>query len=350
MGSEAVRNKKVVLKQYVEAGRSPRESDVEVVATETVALAIPEGSPPAILVKNLYLSCDPYMRGRMTKHDTPSYIPDFTPGSVITGLGVSRVVESTHPDFIVGDLIWGITGWEEYTLLVSNLGSFFKIRYTDLPLSYYTGLLGMPGFTAYAGFSQVAQPKKGERVFVSSASGAVGQLVGQLAKRMDCYVVGSAGSDEKVDLLKNKFGFDEAFNYKQETDLDAALKRCLPEGIDIYFENVGGRMLDAVLPNMRAYGRIPVCGMISQLNLEKPDPVHNLFCLLIKQVRMQGFLVSEFYHLYREFEDEVVQLIREGKITYVEDVAEGLENAPAALVGLFSGRNVGKQLVVIARE
>ncbi|XP_074569963.1 2-alkenal reductase (NADP(+)-dependent)-like [Curcuma longa] len=350
MAPEAVRNKKVVLKHYVEAGRGPRESDVEVVATETVVLAIPNGSPPALLVKNLYLSCDPYMRSRMAKHDPPGFVPDFTPGSVITGFGVSRVVDSTHPDFMVGDLIWGITGWEEYSLIVSDLGSFFKIRYTDLPLSYYTGLLGMAGITAYAGFYQVAQPKKGERVFVSAALGAVGQLVGQFAKLMDCYVVGSAGSDEKVDLLKNKFGFDEAFNYKQETDLNTALKRCLPEGIDIYFENVGGPMLDAVLLNMRVHGRIAVCGMISQLNLEKPDPVHNLFCLIMNQVKMEGFAVSNFYHLYREFEDEVVQLIREGKITYVEDVAEGLENAPAALVGLFSGRNVGKQLVVVARE
>ncbi|GMY32957.1 2-alkenal reductase (nadp(+)-dependent) [Fagus crenata] len=208
----------------------------------------------------------------------------------------------------------------------------------------------MPGMTAYAGFHEVCSPKKGEYVFVSAASGAVGQLVGQFAKLFGCYVVGSAGSKEKVELLKNKFGFDDAFNYKEEHDLDAALKRYFPEGIDIYFENVGGKTLDAVLLNMRVHGRIAACGMISQYNLDQPEGVKNLMCLIYKRIHMQGFTVRDYYHLYPKFLDIVLSYIKEGKIVYVEDIAEGLESGPAALVGLFSGRNVGKQVVVVARE
>jgi len=340
-------NKRVLLKHYITG--TPKESDMEVVK-DTVELKVPEGSS-AVLVKNLYLSCDPYMRFRMTKHDDPSltYISDFVPGSTITGYGVCKVLDSGHPDFKAGDYVWGMTGWEEYSL-ITEPETLFKIKYTDVPLTHYTGLLGMPGFTAYVGFYEICKPKEGEYVFISAASGAVGQLVGQFAKQMGCYVVGSAGSDEKVNLLKNKFGFDEAFNYKKEQDLNAALKRCFPEGIDIYFENVGGSMLDAVLLNMRIHGRIAVCGMISQYNLEKPEGAPALIMLMVKRVRMEGFLVFDFYHLYPEFVEKVVPYIKEGKITYVEDIAEGLESAPAALLRLFAGRNVGKQFVVVSRE
>uniref|UniRef100_A0A453LC18 Enoyl reductase (ER) domain-containing protein n=1 Tax=Aegilops tauschii subsp. strangulata TaxID=200361 RepID=A0A453LC18_AEGTS len=268
---------------------------------------------------------------------------------VLTALGVSKVVESGHQDYKPGDLVWGMTGCEEYTL-ITNLESHFKINHPELPLSYYTGVLGMPGFTAYAGFFEVAKPKKGDYVFVSAASGAVGQLVGQLAKITGCYVVGSAGSDEKVNLLKTKFGFDNAFNYKKEQDLTATLKRYFPEGIDIYFENVGGAMLDAVLLNMRLHGRVAVCGMISQYNLEQPEGVRNLFCIVAKRIRMEGFMVTEYYGNYRKFEEEMAGYLKEGKITYVEDVAEGIESYPTALIGLFYGRNTGKQLVAVARD
>ncbi|KAL2487612.1 NADP-dependent alkenal double bond reductase P2 [Forsythia ovata] len=267
----------------------------------------------------------------------------------ITGYGVATVVDSGHPNFKKGDLVWGITGWEEYSLIKTS-ETVFKIQNMDVPLSYYTGILGMPGITAYFGFYEVCSPKKGEFVYVSAASGAVGQLVGQFAKLLGCYVVGSAGSKEKVNLLKNKFGFDDAFNYKEEPDLNVALKRYFPDGIDIYFENVGGKMLDAVLLNMRLHGRIAVCGMISQYNMKQPEGVHNLFCLIPKRIRMEGFLVRDYYHLYPKFLEMVLPKIIEGKITYVEDMAEGLESAPGALLGLFSGRNVGKQVVVVAHE
>ncbi|KAL4272341.1 hypothetical protein GQ457_13G027640 [Hibiscus cannabinus] len=345
-GEESVRNKQVVLKNHVNSGL-PKESDMEIKET-SIQLKVPEGTKDAILLKNLYLSCDPYMRNRLKKLEG-SYVASFQVGSPISGYGVAKVVDSTHPRYEKGDLVWGMTGWEEYTLLTAP-EILFKIQHTDVPLTYYTGLLGMAGTTAYVGFYEVCSPKKGEYVYVSAASGAVGQLVGQFAKLLGCYVVGSAGSKEKVDLLKNKFGFDAAFNYKEEPDLDAALKRCFPEGIDIYFENVGGKMLDAVLANMRVHGRIAACGMISQYNNEQLDAVHNLMYIVPKRIRMQGFIVSDFYHLYPKYLEMIIPSIKEGKVTYVEDKAEGLESAPAALVGLFTGRNVGKQLVVVSHD
>ncbi|XP_065860832.1 2-alkenal reductase (NADP(+)-dependent)-like [Euphorbia lathyris] len=344
--ADEIRNKQVLLKNYVTG--FPKESDMEI-ATSSFKLEIPESTQNAVLVKNLYLSCDPYMRGRMSKLDTPSFVSAFNPGQPISGYGVVKILESTHPNYKKGDLAWGFTMWEEYSLMESPQ-LLVKIENTDLPLSYYTGILGMPGMTAYAGFHEVCSPKKGEYVYVSAASGAVGQIVGQLAKLSGCYVVGSAGSKEKVDLLKNKFGYDEAFNYKEEPDLNAALKRCFPVGIDIYFENVGGKMLDAVLLNMRIRGRIAVCGMISQYNLENPEGIYNLTSVIGKRIRMEGFLASDFYHLYPKFLGLVVPSIKEGKVVYVEDVAQGLEAAPKALVGIFSGHNVGKQLVLVARE
>ncbi|CAN6339996.1 unnamed protein product [Urochloa humidicola] len=340
-----VPNKRVILKRYVTG--FPSEDDMEVV-TGTARLAVPEGSA-SIVIKNLYVSCDPYMRGRMTKHERPSYVPDFVVGEALVNFGVGKVMASGHPDYKVGDLVWGMTGWEEYTL-VPKPETFFKINHPEFPLSYYTGVLGMPGLTAWAGFFDVGKPKKGDYVFVSAASGAVGQLVGQLAKLTGCYVVGSAGSDEKVNLLKTKFGYDEAFNYKKEKDLDAALRRYFPEGIDIYFENVGGPTLEAVLDNMRIHGRIPVCGMISQYNLEEPEGVRNLFQVVAKRLRMEGFMVFDYFNQYYKFEEEMAGYLKEGKITYVEDIVEGLEKGPAALIGLFTGRNVGKQLVAITRE
>ncbi|RVW13985.1 2-alkenal reductase (NADP(+)-dependent) [Vitis vinifera] len=307
-----VSNKQVIFKDYVSG--FPTDADMYM-TTSTMSLKVPEGSQ-AVLVKNLYLSCDPYMRARMTYTHT-SYIGSFKPGSVLNGFGVAKVLDSGHPNFSKGDLIWGFTGWEEYTLMTST-ETLFKIPTTDVPLSYYIGILGMPG--------------------------AVGQLVGQFAKLLGCYVVGSAGTKEKVDLLKDKFGFDDAFNYKEEPDLASCLKRYFPEGIDIYFDNVGGEMLDAVLPRMRSHGRIAVCGMISQYNMEKPEGLCNLISIIIKQVKIQGFLVRSYYHLYPKYMEMVLPHIKEGKIVYVEDTVEGLENAPQALIGLFSGANVGKQV------
>ncbi|CAN6342417.1 unnamed protein product [Urochloa humidicola] len=341
-----VPNRRVILKRHVTG--FPAEDDMEVVSG-TAHLAVPPGST-ALVLKNLYLSCDPYMRGLMSKHEQPSsYAPDFVPGEVLVGYGVSKVVASGHPDFKHGDLVWGRTGWEEFTL-IPNPESLLKINHTEMPLSYYTGVLGMPGLTAYIGLYDVAKAKKGDFVFVSAASGAVGQIVGQLAKLTGCYVVGSAGSDEKVNLLKTKFGFDDSFNYKKEQDLNSALQRYFPEGIDIYFENVGGAMLEAVLLNMRVHGRIAVCGMISQYNLEKHQGTRNLMNLIIKRIHMEGFVVFDYFSEYHKFEQEMAGYLMDGKIDYVEDITEGLDKAPAALIGLFSGCNVGKKLITLARE
>ncbi|KAF8013546.1 hypothetical protein BT93_I1403 [Corymbia citriodora subsp. variegata] len=334
---EVMSNNQVIYREQVRG--SLKETNLEV-RTSSERLKADAGLG-TIFVKNLYLACDPYNLTII------KYLTHL--GSPVTGYGVARVLESGHPNFKKGDLVWGITGWEEYSLITAP-ETCFKIEHTDVPLSYYTGLLGMPGMTAYAGFFEVCSPKKGETVFISAAAGAVGLLVGQFAKLFGCYVVGSAGSKEKVNLLKNKFGFDDAFNYKEEPDLDAALKRCFPEGIDIYFENVGGKMLDAVLLNMKLHGRITVCGMISQYNLKQPEGIHNLMNLILKRVRMEGFVVSDYCHLYPKFLETVLPQIKEGKIVYTEDMAEGLENGPAALVGVFSGHNVGKQVVMVSRE
>lgn len=345
MEAKEVENKQVTLKRFIDG--NPMETDMEVKVGNKIKLNASKGSG-AFLVKNLYLSCDPYMRGRM-RDFRDSYIPPFVPGSPLQGFGVAKVVDSDNPNFKPGDLVSGITGWEEYSL-IQNTEQLRKIEQDDIPLSYHIGLLGMPGFTAYAGFYEVCSPRKRDYVLISAASGAVGQLVGQLAKLHGCFVVGSAGTSQKVDLLKDKLGFDEAFNYKEEPDLDAVLKRYFPQGIDIYFDNVGGAMLDAALLNMRINGRIAVCGMVSQQSLSNLEGIRNLFVLITKRVKMQGFLQSDYLHLYPKFLEHVISFYKDGKIVYIEDMNEGLESAPAALAGIFSGKNVGKQVVCVARE
>ncbi|CAN1809673.1 2-alkenal reductase (NADP(+)-dependent) [Linum perenne] len=306
-----VSNKQVILNDYVSG--FPKKSDMSI-AVGTIQLKLPDSGAGAVLLKNLYLSCDPYMRPRMSK-GSGSYVASFHPGSPLNGLGVAKVMETRgDSEFQRGDLVWGMTSWEEYTV-TTQPGQLFKIHHTDVPLSYYTGILGMPGMTAYVGLYELCSPKKGDYVFISAASGAVGQLVGQFAKVAGCYVVGSAGTNQKVDLLKNKFGFDEAFNYKEEQDFDVALKR-----------------------------------MISQYNLEKHEGVHNLTNLISKRIKMVGFIVNDHYHLYNKYLEMVLPNIREGKIVYVEDIAQGLESGPDALVGLFYGRNLGKQVIKVSDE
>lgn len=342
-----VENKQVILKKFIDG--IPKENDMEI-KIEKIQLHPPiNKKDDSILVKNLYLSCDPYMRGRMRDFHG-SYLPPFVPGQALEGYGVAMVVNSDNPDFKPGDFVAGITGWEDYSL-IRRTERLRKITPDDdIPLSFHLGLLGMPGFTAYAGFFEVCSPKKGEYVFVSAASGAVGQLVGQLAKLHGCYVVGSAGSSKKVDLLKNKLGFDEAFNYKDEPDLDAALKRYFPQGIDIYFDNVGGDMLDAALGNMRVFGRIAACGMVSLHSLSDPQKMRNLYNIVIKRIKMQGFLQSDYLDLFPRFLEDVTSFYKQGKIVYIEDVNEGLESGPSALAGLFSGKNVGKQIIRLTHQ
>ncbi|XP_031378743.1 2-alkenal reductase (NADP(+)-dependent)-like [Punica granatum] len=344
-GAVELRNKQVTLKHHVSG--FPSETDFEL-RTSSIKLKVPEGSS-GVLLQNLYLSADPYILLRMRNINDPNhYFTSFTPGSVITANGVGRVLDSRDPKFKKGDLVDGEIGWEEYTLVTAP-ETLSKIEYTDVPLSYCTGVLRLIGLTAYVGLFEICAPKKGEHVFVSAACGAVGHLVGQFAKLAGCYVVGSAGSKEKVDLLKNKLGFDEAFNYKEEQDLDAALRRYFPQGIDVYFENVGGKMLDAVLLNMRPHGRISVCGLISQYNTE-PEGPKNLMQIIYKRIRMEGFVVWDYTSLYPKFLDWVLPHIREGKIFCIEDITEGLQSCPDALIGIYKGRNIGKQVIRVAHE
>eukprot|EP00253_Pinus_taeda_P029978 PITA_29978 len=343
MARGEVDNKQIIFKDYITG--VPKVSDMLLKSTK-LPLQLKDGSQD-VLVKNLYLSCDPYTRLRM--RNRVFFTDNLTPGSVITSRGVSKVVISNHPDFKEDDLVMGYTGWEEYSI-IPGANSLQKIKDTDLPISYYLGVLGFPGFTAYFGFYELGSPKAGEKVFVSAASGAVGQLVGQFAKLHGCYVVGSAGSKQKAELLKNKLGFDDAFNYKEETDLKAVLKRYFPNGIDIYFENVGGEMLDAVLENINNRGRIAACGMISQYNLEEGQGIKNLTQVITKRLKIEGFIISDYWERYPQFAEKVRGYIKEGKIVYVEDIADGLENTPAAFAGIFEGKNIGKQVVRLSDE
>nr|XP_029146547.1 2-alkenal reductase (NADP(+)-dependent) isoform X3 [Arachis hypogaea] len=347
MAEKDVRNKQLLLRHYVSG--FPKESDMFVSSDSTIKLKLGDDSKGVVLVKNLFLAADPHLRPLMQKDDKFSVSQSFIPGSnfvqPLYGFGVSRILDSKHQDFQEGDYVWGVTGWEEYSI-ISSPENLFKIHHhTDVPLSYYTGILGMPGLTAYSGFFEVCGPKKGEYVFVSAAAGAVGQLVGQFAKLIGCYVVGSAGSKDK-----SKFGFDEAFNYKEEHDLGAALKRYFPQGIDIYFELVGGKMLDAVLMNMRVHGRIAVCGMISQYTKEEHEGIKNTACLIYKRIRMQGFNVVDYYPLYPKFLEFLLPQIRNGEISCVEDIVGGLENGAAALVRVFNGHNIGKQVLSLIND
>ncbi|KAE8734059.1 NADP-dependent alkenal double bond reductase P1 [Hibiscus syriacus] len=339
-GMDEASNMKVVLKHYVSG--SAQETDMHLTAG-TMKLKAPDDSN-AVVVKNLFLSCDHYMIFKMTKHDR--YADPYPLGSPITGYGVAKILDSAHPDFAIDELVWGITGWEEYSL-ISDTTNLIKIEHPDVPLSYYTGILGMPGMTAYVGFYELCAAKKGDHVFISAACGGVGQLLGQFAKLHGCHVVGSAASPEKVDLLKNKYGFDEAFNFKDEPDYNATLKRYFPEGIDIYFDNVGGKMLDAVLLNLRANACVVMCGMITHYHLEQPEGIHNLPLMVNKEARIQGYLAVDYYHLYPKYLETILPLIKASKVVYVEDVADGLENAAKALVRMLSGRNVGKQVVAV---
>ncbi|KAH7306421.1 hypothetical protein KP509_22G010700 [Ceratopteris richardii] len=336
----AVENISVCLRRYIK-DQQPVESDMEIVKSE-VTLRLSEGTQD-VLVQNLYLSPDPYMRNRMREIFT-SYLPPFEPGKPIAGFGVAKVILSDHPDFQIGDIVTGIVSWEKYSVIKGGLG-LRNVSHIDVPLSFHIGILGLPGLTAYAGFFEVCKPKKGEQVFVSAASGAVGQLVGQLAKLAGCRVVGSAGTDEKVELLMTRLGYDDGFNYKKEANLSEALKRYFPEGIDIYFENVGGKMLEAVLDNLKVHARIAVCGMISQNLSEHGEGIRNLSQLIVKRAKMQGFLMTDYLHLQEEFTKFMLSHLKEKKIIFIEDVVDGIENAPHAFIRLLQGKNIGKQIV-----
>lgn len=316
---------------------------------ENFALAIVEldSTPPAdhLLVRNLYMSVDPYMRGRM--REGRSYTPPFALNEAMTGGAVGEVVASSHPDFAPGDTVLHSYGWREYAS-VHGKGAT-KIDPSLGPVQSFLGVLGMPGRTAYVGLLDIGQPKAGETVFVSGAAGAVGSLVCQIAKLKGCRVVGSAGSPAKIAWLKEKAGVDGAVNYREVKNLRRAIAAECPDGVDVYFENVGGEHLEATLSLMNDFGRIAACGMISQYNASQPTPgPRNLGLIVGRRLRIQGFIVSDHTDRNADFYQDMAAWMSEGKIHWEETVVEGIENAPDAFLGLFSGENLGKMLVKLA--
>lgn len=315
-----------------------KESDMEVTQAP-----VPEPGAGQVLVRNVAMSLDPYMRGRMTSRK--SYIAGFKLGEVLQAGVVGRVARSNDPKFAEGDHVFGMLGWEEWSLADGK--ALRKVDPTLGPLSWHLGVLGMPGLTAWVGLNVIGEPKAGETIYVSAAAGAVGQLVGQLAKLKGLHVAGSVGDDAKLAYLKD-VGYDAAFNYKTAGPLREALEAACPKGIDIYFENVGGEMLDAVLGRINLGARIVACGMISQYNATEPYGVKNLMALVANRAKIQGFIVSDHNSRFKEFATEVVPLLTSGRLKYREDVTKGIANAPRAFVGMLKGENFGKTVVQIA--
>ncbi|GAA2504377.1 NADP-dependent oxidoreductase [Streptomyces thermolineatus] len=303
---------------------------------------VAEPGPGQVLVRNLYVSVDPYMRGRM--NDVESYVPPFRLDRPMDGAAVGRVVASGDDSFAVGDHVLHPLGWREYALVKAEHAT--RVDPDLAPLSTYLGVLGMPGLTAYAGLLRVADFKEGDAVFVSGAAGAVGSEVGQIARLKGASrVVGSAGSAEKVRILTEEYGFDAAFNYK-DGPVAEQLRKAAPDGIDVYFDNVGGEHLEAAIDSLNVHGRVAVCGMIAQYNATEPTPApRNLALVIGKRLRIQGLLVGDHYDLQQQFVEEVSAWIRSGELKYDETVVEGIENNVEAFLGMLRGENTGKMVV-----
>jgi hypothetical protein len=321
----------------------PRPENFELAET-----AVPTPEPGQVLVRNIFMSVDPYMRGRMV--DRQSYVPPFQIGEVMQGGAIGQVVASNNnKDYKAGDYVSNFNGWREW--FVSSSAGLSKVDPSIGPLQSYLGALGMPGLTAYAGLLRIGELKDGERVFVSAASGAVGSIVVQIAKNKGCYVVGSAGSDEKCRYLTEELGIDGAINYRKAGDLTAAVRKSFPEGIDVYFENVGGEHLVAAINNMRQFGRLPLCGMIEQYNAtEMPPGPGNIIMAVGLSLTLRGFIVSNHADMQPAFLADMKKWIKEGKMKWRETVLEGIERAPEAFIGLFKGENFGKMLVKVGPE
>ncbi len=312
---------------------------------ELVETAVPTPGPGQVLVRNSYLSVDPYMRGRMM--DRESYVPPFQIGEALTGSAISQVVASNSEAVKVGDFVQSMYGWREW--YVAN-GAEVQKFVPAAPLPAYLGALGMPGLTAYAGLLRVGALKDGERVFVSAASGAVGQIVCQIAKAKGCYVVGSVGSQEKADYLAS-LGVDKTIVYKTCGDLNASLAAAFPEGIDVDFENVGGAHLEAAIYNMRPGGRIALCGMIDMYNAtELPPGPCNLALAIGLGLTIKGFVVPSHFDMFGDFQRDMSAWVKDGKMTWRETVVDGVANAPGAFIGLFKGDNIGKMVVRVGPD
>lgn len=308
---------------------------------------IPELADGDVLTRNIVMSVDPYMRGRMS--DRKSYAAGFALGETMNAGAVGEVIASKNAKVPVGTVVNGMLGWETHTLVKGGAG-LMPVDAKAAPLSYYLGILGMPGFTGYYGLLNIGEPKPGETVYVSAASGAVGQVVGQIARIKGCRVVGSAGDDEKCAWAMESCGYDVCFNYKKVDSYAKALREHCPDGIDVYFENVGGEMLDAVLANINPYARIALCGMISQYNLTQPEGITNIQSLLINRAMIRGFIISEHFDGLPAFIADMTGWMKEGKLKYRETFAEGIDSAPAAFIGMLKGENFGKQIIRIGAD
>ena len=332
--------------RIVLASRPVGEPKPENFRLETTPIPVP--AKGQLLLRTLYLSLDPYMRGRMS--DAKSYAEPVAIGAVMVGATVCRVAGSQHPDFAEGELVLAQSGWQDYAL--SDGTGLFKLGQLDQP-SLALGVLGMPGFTGYMGLMDIGQPKAGETVVVAAASGAVGAVVGQIAKLQGCHVVGVAGGAEKCRYVVEELGFDACIDH-HAANMPAQLAAACPAGIDVYFENVGGAVFDAVLPLLNTKARIPLCGLISQYNAtELPEGKDRLSLLMTQilklRIRMQGFIIfNDYGPRYPEFFQTMSGLLANGKIKFREDRVQGLEAAPAAFIGLLQGKNFGKLVVQLA--
>jgi NADPH-dependent curcumin reductase len=335
-------------RQIVLAARpqgEPKETDFQFVEAR-----MPEAVPAKMLLRTLYLSLDPYMRGRMSAG--PSYAAPVEIDAVMGGGTVCRVEASQINEFAVGDIVEAYTGWQEFAL--SDGRSVRKLDPTIAPITTALGVLGMPGMTAWTGLMNIGQPKAGETLVVAAASGAVGSVVGQLAKLKGCRAVGIAGGERKCRYVVDELGFDACIDHRRG-DFPDALKAACPKGIDINFENVGGPVFDAVLPLLNTFARVPLCGLIAHYNAtELPAGIDRAPLLmrqmLTKRLTMRGFIVFDFASQQPDFLAEVGPLVRDGRIKYREDIVDGLENAPRALIGLLRGENFGKVIVRVSPE
>ncbi len=333
-----MKNTQVIFKSRPEG--FPSESNFEIVQSE-----MPKLGDGQVLRRTIYLSLDPYMRGRMST--AKSYAEPATLGEPMVGSTISEVLESNNSRYRPGDFVLGFDGWQQYA--VSDGKGLRKLDPKEAPISYAVGVLGFPGLTAYVGLLDIGKPKEGETVVVSAAAGAVGSIAGQIAKIKGCRVVGTAGSDEKCAYVINELGFDACINYKTE-DLKEALKAACPRGIDVYFDNVGGVVLEAVLKRINVHARIPLIGLIAQYNDPKPRPGPNLGSILVNRALMQGLIIFDHTDRMPEFLRVMSQWLREGKVRYREDIVQGLENAPRAFLGLLQGENIGKRIIQVSPD
>jgi len=297
-----------------------------------------------LLVKARYISVDPYMRGRMS--DAKSYVPPFEVGKAIEGSVVAEVTQSNHPNFLVGDAVIAHLKWQELQTVTAD--KVTELAKNSTPLSYYLGILGMPGLTAYFGLLEIGKPVAGETVVISGAAGAVGTVVGQIAQIKGCKVVGISGSDDKNAFLQNKLKFDETINYNSTKNMEDAIAKACPKGVDIYFDNVGGEISDAVFANINKGARIIICGQISLYNnTEIPVGPRPQATILKKSALMQGFIIGNYASRFPEGVRQLTQWLDEGKLTYRETIIKGFDKLPEAFMGLFEGRNTGKMLIEI---